>query len=147
MNFQEFLHAAMKEHEEVKKRVLRMLMSASKLMEVSKGSKLDLTEIQALIQKEIKTRIETIADAEKANRADIIAETRAEIDYLETFLPKQLSDGELEELVKRVISQEGAVSIKDMGKVMKALIPLLSGRATSQRASQTVKALLDKPGK
>jgi hypothetical protein len=145
INFQELLHAAMKEHDEVKKRVLRMLMSASKLLEVNKGSKLDLQETQALIQKEIKTRVETIADAEKVNRSDVIADTQAEIQYLETFLPKQLTDPELELLVKEVISQEGATSLKDMGKVMKALIPVLDGRATSQRASQAVKVLLEKP--
>ncbi len=120
-------------------------MSASKLLEVNKGSKLDLQETQALIQKEIKTRVETIADAEKVNRSDVIADTQAEIQYLETFLPKQLTDPELELLVKEVISQEGATSLKDMGKVMKALIPVLDGRATSQRASQAVKVLLEKP--
>lgn len=145
INFQELLHAAMKEHDEVKKRVLRMLMSASKLLEVNKGSKLDLQETQALIQKEIKTRVETIADAEKVNRSDVIADTQAEIQYLETFLSKQLTDPELELLVKEVISQKGATSLKDMGKVMKALIPALDGRATSQRASQAVKVLLEKP--
>ncbi len=146
MNFQELLHAAMKEHDEVKKRVLRMLMSAGKLIEVNKGSKLDLQETLALIQKEIKTRVETITDAEKANRSDIVADTRAEIQYLETFLPKQLSDLELGLLVKQVVNQEAATSLKDMGKVMKALIPALDGRATSQRASQAVKAQLEKPG-
>lgn len=146
MNFQELLHAAMKEHDEVKKRVLRMLMSAGKLVEVNKGSKLDLQETLALIQREIKTRVETIADAERANRSDIVADTRAEIQYLETFLPKQLSDLELGLLVKQVVNQEAATSLKDMGKVMKALIPALDGRATSQRASQAVKAQLEKPG-
>jgi uncharacterized protein YqeY len=146
MNFQELLHAAMKEHDEVKKRVLRMLMTADKLIEVNKGSKLDPQETQGLIQKEIKTRGETIADAEKANRADIVADTRAEIEYLETFLPKQLSDAELDALVNQVISEQLATSLKDMGKVMKALIPALDGRATSQRASQAVKAKLEKSG-
>jgi uncharacterized protein YqeY len=146
MNFQELLHAAMKEHDEVKKRVLRMLMTADKLIEVNKGSKLDPQETQGLIQKEIKTRGETIADAEKANRADIVADTRAEIEYLETFLPKQLSDAELDALVSQVVSEQLATSLKDMGKVMKALIPALDGRATSQRASQAVKAKLEKSG-
>ena len=146
LNFQELLHAAMKEHDEVKKRVLRMVMSASKLLEVNKGSKLDLQETQALIQKEIKTRVETIADAEKANRADVVADTKAEIQYLETFLPKQLSDLELDTLVSQVISEQSATSVRDMGKVIKALIPALDGRATSQRASQAVKTQLEKPG-
>ena len=144
LNYQELLHAAMKEHDEVKKRVLRMLMSAAKLLEVNKGSKLDLQETQALIQKEIKTRIETIADAEKAKREDIVADTMAEIQYLETFLPRQLGDTELDALASQIISQESATSLKDMGRVMKALIPALDGRATSQRASQTVKAQLEK---
>lgn len=144
LNFLELLHAAMKEHDEVKKRVLRMLMSAGKLLEVSKGSNLDPQETQGLIQKEIKTRAETIADAEKANRADIVADTKAEIEYLETFLPKQLTDAELDTLVSGVISGQAATSLKDMGKVMKALVPALDGRATSQRASQAVKKLLEK---
>lgn len=146
LNFQELLHVAMKEHDEVKKRVLRMVMSAGKLLEVNKGSKLDLQETQALIQKEIKTRVETIADAEKANRMDVIADTKAEIEYLETFLPKQLTDAELGALVNQVISEQSASSLKDMGKVMKALVPALDGRATSQRASQAVKSQLEKSG-
>ena len=146
LNFQELLHAAMKEHDEVKKRVLRMVMSGAKLLEVNKGSKLDLQETQALIQKEIKTRIETIADAEKANRPDVVADTKAEIEYLESFLPQQLSDAELSTIVSQVILNQGASSLKDMGRVMKVLIPALDGRATSQRASLAVKAQLEKPG-
>lgn len=121
-------------------------MSAAKLLEVNKGAPLSLQETQTLIQKEIKTRTETILDAQKAGREDIVSDARKEIAYLETFLPKQMSDEELNAFVARVIAQEAATSIKDMGKVMKALLPLLAGQATSQRASQSVKALLEKIG-
>ncbi|MEA4811118.1 MAG: GatB/YqeY domain-containing protein [Anaerolineaceae bacterium] len=146
MNLQELLHTAMKEHDHLKKRVLRMLMTTVKLAEVSKGSKLDPQETLAVFQKEIKSRHEALLDAEKANRPDLIADAKAEIEYLQTFLPKQLSEDKLEKIAQEIITELGASGPKDMGRVMKLLLPKLEGKASSQRASQTVKTLLEKLG-
>jgi hypothetical protein len=139
----ENLHAAMRDHDDLQKRVVRLLMSSIKLAEVNKGSKLDENEFIAVVQKEIKTRKDTILDAQKASREDLISEAREEILALEDYLPKQLTEDELVNLTRSVIQETGASSPKDMGKVLKILIPKLAGRATNQDASRVVKFCLE----
>lgn len=136
------LISAMKTHNDTQKWVVKMIKSAIQLAEVAKGSELNQDELLALIQKEIKTRQEARSDAEKAHRDDLIAQTDLEIAYLKAYLPAQLSPQELIDLVREVIVQCNASSIKDMGKVMKILQPLLAGRASNADASQVVKNLL-----
>ncbi len=146
MNIKERLQAdlvqAMKTHDETKKWVVKMVKAAIQLTEVAKGKELDQDEILALIQKEIKTRQEARSDAEKAKRDDLVAQANAEIACLKTYLPEQLTSEELENLVRSVIAQSGASSIKDMGVVMKTLQPLLAGRASNSEASRVVRDLL-----
>ncbi len=146
MNIKERLQAdlvqAMKTHDETKKWVVKMVKAAIQLAEVAKGKELDQDEILALIQKEIKTRQEARSDAEKAKRDDLVAQANAEIACLKTYLPEQLTSEELENLVRSVIAQSGASSIKDMGVVMKTLQPLLAGRASNSEASRVVRDLL-----
>ena len=139
----ENLHAAMRDQDDLQKRVVRLLLSSIKLAEVNKGSKLDENEFIAVVQKEIKTRKDTILDAQKASREDLISEAREEILALEDYLPKQLTEDELVNLTRSVIQETGASSPKDMGKVLKILIPKLAGRATNQDASRVVKFCLE----
>ncbi len=136
------LYAAMRANDTLRKRVIRLLMSSIELAEVAKGSKLSDSEFIALVQKEIKTKNDTIVDAEKANRPEMVKEQLEEIKVLETYLPKQLSEAELVQLAEEVIRETGATSPKDMGKVLKVLIPKLAGRATNQDASRVVKDCL-----
>jgi len=136
------LYAAMRANDTLRKRVIRLLMSSIELAEVAKGSKLSDSEFIALVQKEIKTKNDTIVDAEKANRPEMVKEQLEEIKVLETYLPKQLSEAELIQLAEEVIRETGATSPKDMGKVLKVLIPKLAGRATNQDASRVVKDCL-----
>ncbi len=138
------LYAAMRANDTLRKRVIRLLMSSIELVEVAKGSKLSDSEFIALVQKEIKTKNDTIVDAEKANRPEMVKEQREEIKVLEAYLPKQLSEAELVQLAEEVIQETGATSPKDMGKVLKVLIPKLAGRATNQDASRVVKDCLTK---
>jgi hypothetical protein len=138
------LYAAMRANDTLRKRVIRLLMSSIELAEVAKGSKLTDSEFIALVQKEIKTKNDTIADAEKANRPEMVREQQAEIKVLEAYLPQQLSEAELVQLAEEVIQETGAASPKDMGKVLKVLIPKLAGRATNQDASRIVKDCLTK---
>jgi hypothetical protein len=146
MNLKERLQTdlvqAMKTHDETKKWVIKMIKAAIQLAEVAKGKELDQDEIMAIIQKEIKTRQEAKADAEKAHRDDLVAQADQEIACLKTYLPAQLSAEELKELVRSVIAECNAASIKDMGVVMKTLQPLLAGRASNAEASQVVRELL-----
>jgi len=133
---------AMRHGEETRKSTLRMALSAIKLLEVEKGAKIDEAAYLAIIQKEIKSRRESIADAERANRPELITQAEQEIKVLESYLPTALSEGELEIMAKDAISEAGATSIREMGQVMKILIPRLLGRATGDQASQVVRKLL-----
>ncbi|HOG76660.1 MAG TPA: GatB/YqeY domain-containing protein [Anaerolineaceae bacterium] len=140
----EDLQRAIKSQDTLRKRVLRLLISTIQLAEVSKGSPLSDLEFLAVVQKEIKTKLDTIADAEKAGRAEMAAESRMEIKELEAYLPKQLTETELISLAEQTIREVGAASPKDMGQVLKVLIPKLAGRATNQDASRVVKNCLSK---
>lgn len=133
---------AMRARDELRKRALRSALAAIRLAEVEKGGELDDSGIMAVLQKEIKSRHETIADAERAGRAEMAKEAQAEIGVLESYLPKPFSPEELEALVRQAIQQVGATSPKEMGQVMKVLMPQLQGRATGNEANQVVRRLL-----
>ena len=141
---QDDLFKAMKSGDNTHKWVVRMLKSAIQLAEVSKGQPLTEEEFLGVVQKEIKTRNEALADAEKADRQDLIDAAKAEIELLKRYLPAQLNVEELTEIVRQTITEVSATSVKDMGRVMKALLPKLQGRATNSAASQIVKSELDK---
>lgn len=136
------LKDAMRAQDDLRKRTLRLLLSSIKLSEVEKNSPLNEAEILAVIQKEVKSRQEAIAEAERGHRSDIIAENEAEMGVLQEFLPTPLSAQQLEDLARAVIQVVGASSMTDMGKVMKELTPRLEGRASGKDASDTVRRLL-----
>lgn len=138
------LQKAIKDQDPLRKRVLRLLISTIQLAEIAKGTQLSDPEFIAVVHKEIKTKLDTITDAEKAGRAEMVAESRLEIKELEAYLPKQLSEAELVVMVEEIIHETGASSPKDMGQVLKLLIPKLAGRATNQDASRVVKDCLSK---
>ncbi len=133
---------AMRAKDELRKRTLRMALSSIRLAEIENRAALDEQATLALLHKEIKSRQESIADAERAGRPDLIEESQAEITILETYLPEQFSEQELEALARQAIDQAGATSPKEMGQVMKILMPQLEGRATGNDASQVVRRLL-----
>jgi uncharacterized protein len=97
-----------------------------------------------LLQKEIKNRREAIEEAKKANRPDLIEENEAEIKVLQAFLPEAMPADELRALVQAAITETGAASPSDMGKVMKVAIAKVAGRAPSDMVSATVRELLPK---
>jgi len=138
------LHEAMKNNNEVVKRTLRMVLTNVKLAEVEKGVALDETSMLALLQKEIKMRNESIAEAEKANRPDLAASNHDEIAVLESFLPKQMSEDELRALVAGAIDEVQAKLPSDMGKVMKTVLPKIQGRAANDQISRVVREMLSK---
>jgi hypothetical protein len=136
------LREAMRARNETVLRTIRMVMSSVKLSDIEKGKPLDEAGIQAVVQKEIKSRRESIAEAEKAGRPDLIANSQAEIAVLEAYLPKQMEESELHELVKAAAAETGAAGPGDMGKVMKAVMPKVQGRAPGDAVSAAVKKLL-----
>ena len=136
------LRDAMKNNDVMRKSTLRLALSSIQLAEVEKRGALDDQAILGIVQKEIKMRRETIQDAEKGNRKDIVDEKLAEIKILEGFLPKQLSEAEIAELAKKAIQEVGASSVNDSGKVMKVLMPQVAGRAPGDQISKIVRQLL-----
>ncbi|MBE9474015.1 MAG: GatB/YqeY domain-containing protein [Chloroflexi bacterium] len=128
--------------DEVRKRTLRLALSSIKLVEVDKGKPLVEEEVSAILQKELKSRHESIADAEQAGRPDIIAETESEISILEEYLPQPLTQDEINKLANEAIAEVGASSPQEMGSVMKVLMPRVKGRADGSVVSQTVRKFL-----
>jgi uncharacterized protein YqeY len=138
VDFQEALRTG----DELRKRTLRLVLSAIKLMEIEKGEELDEGETLAVVQKEIKSYRESITDAERADRPDLAEQAAAEIKVLEVYLPQPLTQDEIEVLAKQAIVDVGATSPMEMGQVMKVLMPQVKGRADGSQVSQTVRQLL-----
>jgi uncharacterized protein YqeY len=136
------LHDAMRSKNEIVLKTIRLVMSTVKLAEIEKGKTMDDAGVVAVLQKEIKSRKESIADAEKASRPDLVASANAEISILEAYLPKQISEEELNELVKSAISEIKASAPSDMGKVMKIVMPKVQGRVAGDVLSQAVRKQL-----
>jgi uncharacterized protein YqeY len=138
------LKDAMRHGDETRKSTIRMALSAIKLAEVETGAQMDEAAYLAVIQKEIKSRRDTIADAGRANRPELITQAEQEIKVLQGYLPAviELSQDELETMAKAAISEVGATSMRDMSQVMKILLPRLQNRATGDQASKVVRKLL-----
>ena len=138
----EKLKEAMKNHDEDGKRVYRMVLSSVKFAEKTSGKELDDSEVTIILQKELKIRKESLAEAQKAGREEAAAEAQKDIDAIEPLLPKQMSEDDLKAAIQAAIDEIGATSPADMGKVMKAVMPKLKGLATNDVISKTVKELL-----
>jgi len=133
---------AMKTGDEVRKRTVRMVLAAVKQVEVDKRIELDDMAIMALLQKEIKNRRESLEEAKKANRPDLIEANEAEIKVLEVFLPKAMPADELRALAQAAVAETGATGPADMGKVMKIVMAKVAGRAPNDAVSTAVRELL-----
>ncbi len=143
----EAMKQAMRANDDVTRRTTRMALAAVKQAEVDKQTTLDDAAILALLQGEIKNRWDALADARKANRSDLVADNEAEIAVLNRFLPESMrtiSQDQVRVLVQAAIAETGASSQTDMGKVMKALMPKVAGRAPGDQVSAVVKELLTK---
>jgi len=140
----ESMKDAMKSGDEVRKRTVRMALAAVKQAEVDKRIELDDAAVMSILQKEVKNRRESLEEAKKVNRADLIEANEAEIHVLQAFLPKAMPAEELRALVQAAIAETGAASPADMGKVMKTVMPKVAGRAPNDMVSATVRELLQK---
>jgi uncharacterized protein YqeY len=138
------LKEALKAGDDVRKRSVRMVLAAVRQVEIDKQIKLDEAAVLSIIQKEIKTRRESVEEARGANRPDIVASTEAEIVVLQAYLPAALPAQELAALVSAAVAEAGAASPADMGKVMKLLLPRVAGRAPGDQVSAAVRQALQK---
>ena len=139
----EDLKKSLKGGNSIKSSVIRLLKSAVKYREIEKKAPLTDDEIIEVIMSGIKQRRDSIEQFSKGGRSDLVEKESKEIGILQAYLPQPLTDEELADEVKAVMKEVGATSAKDMGKVMKALMPRLKGRAEGTKVSSIVKELMD----
>ncbi len=138
------LKTAMKAGEKAKVKVIRGLQAAIKKIEIDDKVELGDTEILAVLQKQIKQRQESLAIYKENSRDDLAEKEQFEMDVLQGFMPAQMSEEELTALVQAEIAEQGAESMKDMGKVMGALKAKTTGKADPAVVSKLVKQALAK---
>lgn len=141
-NLQEQLRQSMLAKDELKTSVLRMLLSAINYYEIQKGGagyEASEEDILSVISSQAKQRRDSIVEFEKAGRKELVEKETKELEILQKFLPAQMEEKEVEKLVTEAISQTGAKTISDMGKVMGVLMPKVKGKADGNLVNQLVK--------
>jgi uncharacterized protein YqeY len=138
----EDMKSAMRAGEKERLGTIRMLQAAIKQREVDERITLDDSQVLSVIEKMLKQRKESIAQFEQGARPDLAAKEQAEIELLTVYLPAQLSDAEVDALIKEAIATTGAASVKDMGKVMAIVKTKAAGRTDMGAASARIKAAL-----
>ncbi len=136
------MKAALKQGEKQRLSVIRMARSAVLYAEKDRLHELDDEEVTEVLSREVKRRKDEMNEYERLGRSDIARDLKYEIEVLLSYLPQQLSDDEAEEIVRQTIFEVGANSIKDIGKVMSAVMPKVKGRADGKVISTLVKKLL-----
>lgn len=137
------MKAAMKGGDKERLQVIRLVLADIKRVEVDSRQTLDDGALLGIVEKAIKQRRDSVEQFTKGGRDDLAAKEQAEIEVLETYLPEQLSESELDALIDRVIRDTGAESIRDMGKVMGAIKSEAAGRADMGSVGARVKARLN----
>src|SRR6056297_303064 len=133
------LKEAMKNKDKLKKSVITMLRSEIKQIEVDERIEVGEERIMDIIASQIKTKRKAIEGFAEGGREDLVEEAEKEIEYLQEYLPKQLTDDELKAIIMETIETVGASSMKDMGKVMGIVNPKVKGRAESAKVAAIVK--------
>lgn len=141
--FSEDLKESLKSRDSIKTSVIRLLKSSIKYKEIEKKAPLSDDEIIEVIMSGIKQRRESVEQFSKGGRTDLVQKESNEIEIMQAYLPQPLTEEELVDEVKSVIKEVGATSAKDMGKVMKALMPRVKGRAEGTKVSSIVKELME----
>jgi len=137
------LKSAMKSREALRLSVLRMLKSAARYAEIEKGETLSDDDVLQVVARECKRRRESIEQFEKGNRADLVAQEKAELEILSGYLPEQLDEMEVIGIAREVISELRAASKADKGKVMGALMQKVRGKADGRLVNRIVDELLE----
>ncbi len=138
----EDLKDAMKRRDDVRVRTIRMILATVKNLEVEKGGKLSEDEMLEALNKEAKKRREAIEQYRKGGREDLAEMEEKELEVITSYLPAQMSDEEIERLAQETIEKLEAKSLKDLGKVMKEIMPKVKGRADGRKVNEIVRKLL-----
>lgn len=140
----EDMKAAMRARDAARLSTVRLLLAALKQKEIDERVELSDADVLGVIEKMVKQRRESIAQYEKAARADLAAQEKFEIGILQAYLPQRMGEAELEQAVAAAVAESGAAGLKDMGKVMALLKPRLAGKADMGEVSALVRAQLQK---
>ncbi|KKQ27637.1 MAG: GatB/YqeY [Candidatus Magasanikbacteria bacterium GW2011_GWC2_37_14] len=135
---------SMKEKDEGRLSILRILSSALKNAEIEKQQPLDDSEIQAVLLRQVKQLQDSLADFKRGGREDLVLQVEKEIAYLQVYLPKQLSKEEIEILVKKILERENLFSAPDVGKTMGLVMKELKGKADGNIVREVVSKFLQK---
>ncbi|SDK37882.1 GatB/YqeY domain-containing protein [Natronincola ferrireducens] len=136
------LKQAMKDKDQLRKNVITLIRSDIKQIEVDKRIELEDQDVIEIISRQLKQRKDALDEFQKGGREDLVAQAQQEAEILLQYLPEQLSEEEVIDIVKSVIVEIGANSMQDMGKVMAAVMPKVKGRADGKIVNQAVKKLL-----
>ena len=136
------LEQSLRKKDQLRCSVLRLLLSSVHNAEIAQQKKLDDDGILVVIDKEAKMRRESIEAFEKGNRPELVAKEKAELAMLMEYLPEQMTREQIVAAAKKIISELGAASVKDKGRVMSQLMPQLRGKAQGQEVSEVVTELL-----
>lgn len=136
------MKTAMRERDSARLGAIRLLQAAIKQREVDERIDLDDGNVIAVIEKMLKQRRDSIAAYESANRHDLVDIEKFEVAVLQTYLPQQLTEDEILGILEKVVVDTGAAGIKDMGKVMAAIKPLVAGRADMGKISGLIRTRL-----
>ncbi len=134
--------SSMKDGDKFRTTVLRMIVAEIQKIEIEEKSDLSEPQITSILEKMIKQRNDAITQFEQAKRQELADKEKQEIVIIKEFLPEQMSEEEISKLVSLTISEVGANSMKDMGRVMSSIKPLIAGKADSGIVSQMVKKAL-----
>ena len=136
------LKQAMKDKDTVRKNVVQLIRSG--VLQIEKDNKVTLDDegVLDVIAKQLKQRRDSLPDYEKSGREDLICELKTEMDILMGYLPRQLTREEIEEIVKAAVSETGASTVKDMGKIMACVMPKTKGRADGKVINEIARAYL-----
>lgn len=138
----EDMKSAMRAKESTRLGTIRLLLAAMKQREVDERIELSDIDVISIIERMLKQRRDSIAAYESAKRVDLADVEKAEVLVLQAYLPKQLTEEEVAALLEKVVADTAAASMKDMGKVMAAIKPLVAGKADMGKISGLIKARL-----
>lgn len=138
----EDMKIAMRDKDVVKKNAVQMVRSAVLQVEKDNNITLDDDGIIEVVAREVKKRRDSLPEYEKSGRQDLVDNLKAEIDVLMQYLPQQLTEEEVEAIVREAINETGATSARDLGKVMQAVMPKVKGRADGKLINQIARKIL-----
>jgi len=137
------LKTALKEKDTVRKNAVQMVRAA--ILQVEKDQKIVLDDagVIEVVARELKKRKDSLSDFIRSGRQDLIDNVNREIEILTRYMPEQMPDNELEELIRNAIEEVGATSVKDIGEVMKAVLPKVKGKADGSKVNALAKQILE----